>query len=321
MVHQKNFAVLLFATAGLEFLLEARVDFVHDHGALARARNTADHADGALRELYRQILKIVVIQFFEFVEFRGIGNGLCRNFVRHRDGVRQILDSLTARKLLQGVRLGKLFRRTFGNDFAAKLARRRPHIDNVVGGLHHLHVVFHHHERVTQIAQAVKRIEQHGGIAFVQAHRGFVKHVKYAFEAATDLACETNSLRFTTAERVARAVKADVAEAYPLQEIEAPHNFAEQRFGNRHLAVGIFVLSEIVTFEVFVAEPFKRLGDAHVVHIHDILVANANRQIFRLQAFAVTIGANFAVLKVAEAKAGFASAPVRIKTEVLGIQG
>ena len=321
LVHQQHFAVLLLATACLEFLLEARVDFVHDHGALARARYTANHANRALRELYRQILKVVMIQFFEFVEFRGIGNGLCRNLVCHRDGVRQILDSLTARKLLQGVRLGKLFGRTFGNDFTAELTRRRTHIDNMVCRLHHLHVVFHDHERIAEVAQAVKRIEQHGGIAFVQAHRRFVKHIEHTFETATDLTRQANTLGFTARERVARAVETDVTEAYTLEEIQSAHNFAEQRFGDRHLAIGILVFPEVVAFEVFVAEPFERLGDTHVVHIHNILVADVNRQIFRLQTFAVAIGANFAVLKVAEAKAGFASAPMRVKAEVLRIQG
>ena len=152
-----------------------------------------------------------MIQLFEFVEFRGIGDGYRSNFVRHRNRMRQVLHRFAARELLQGVGFGKLRRRTFGDDFTAELARGRAHVDKVVGGLHHLHVVFHHHERVAEVAQAVERVEKHGGVAFVEAHRGFVEHVKPTFEAAADLACETDALRFAAAERVARAVETDVA--------------------------------------------------------------------------------------------------------------
>ena len=40
--------------------------------------------------------------------------------------MRQVLDRFAARELLQGIRLRKLFWRTFGNDLATELARLYP---------------------------------------------------------------------------------------------------------------------------------------------------------------------------------------------------
>ena len=83
----------------------------------------------------------------------------------------------------------------------------------MVCGLHHLEVMFHDNERIAEVTQAVKRVQEFRGIAFVEANRRLVKHIKHAFEAATNLACQADTLGFTARERIARTIKANVAPA------------------------------------------------------------------------------------------------------------
>ena len=56
------------------------------------------------------------------------------------------------------------------------------------------------------------------------------------------------------------------------------------------------------------------------MHIHDVLVQDAHCKIFRLQAFAVAVGAFFAILEVTKAKASFAGAPMRVEAEMFRIE-
>ena len=80
----------------------------------------------------------------------------------------------------------------------------------MVCGLHHLDVMFHDHERIAEVTQTVKRVQEFCGIAFVKADGRFIKHVQDAFEAAADLASQTDALGFTARKRIARTVKANV---------------------------------------------------------------------------------------------------------------
>ena len=104
--------------------------------------------------------------------------------------IREELDRLATRETLQRIRLRQFCRSSFCDDFATEIPSTRAHIDNVVCGLHHLQIMFHNDERIAEVTQAVKRIEEFRGIAFVEADRRFIKHIKHAFEAATDLACQ-----------------------------------------------------------------------------------------------------------------------------------
>ena len=76
-----------------------------------------------------------------------------------------------------GLHLGKIPLR---HDAATVNARARTHVDNVVGGTHHVLIVFHHQHAVTQIAQMLQRVNQAVVIALVQPDAGFVQHVHHA---------------------------------------------------------------------------------------------------------------------------------------------
>ena len=124
----------------------------------------------------------------------------------------------------------------------------------MVRRLHHLHVVFHHHQGVSQVPQAVQRIQQLGGIAFVEAHRGFVQNVEHSFKAATDLACKADTLGLATAQGVACTVEPDVAKTHTDEELQTADDFTEQGLRYRLLAFAV-----LFALEIHMGEPVQGL--------------------------------------------------------------
>ncbi|OIQ69704.1 hypothetical protein GALL_486910 [mine drainage metagenome] len=55
--------------------------------------------------------------------------------------------------------------------------RARPQIDDVVGGTHHVFVMFNHQHAVANVPQMLEGVNQAVVVALVQANAGFVEHV------------------------------------------------------------------------------------------------------------------------------------------------
>ena len=90
------------------------------------------------------------------------------------------LDAALARQVLAGdgggIRLD-LCRRALRHQLPAVRAGARAQVDDVVGRLDRLLVVFHHDHGIAQIAQLLQRAEQSAVVALVQADRGFIEDV------------------------------------------------------------------------------------------------------------------------------------------------
>ena len=94
-------------------------------------------------------------------------------------------NSALAGQVLTGQRLLVLEQLLVGarvHDPAAVLPRSRTDVDDVVGDLHGVFVVLHHHHGVAEIAHADERLDQPLVVSLVQTDRRFVQHVQHAHQ-------------------------------------------------------------------------------------------------------------------------------------------
>ena len=114
--------------------------------------------------------------------------------------------------------LHHVLRRAFRDDLAAVLARARPHVDEPVGGAHHLLVVLDDENGVAEIAEPLERRDQPAVVALVQSDRRLVEDVEDADELRSDLGREPKPLRLAAGERLRGAVELEVADADVVEE-------------------------------------------------------------------------------------------------------
>ena len=148
----------------------------------------------------------------------------------------------------------------FGDDVAAVLAGARAHVDEPVGGAHHLLVVLDDEHGVAEVAQPLERADQLVVVALVEADRRLVEDVEDADELRADLRREPQALRLAARERRRRAVELQVADADVVEERQALADLlddprADQLLGLRQL--------ELV-------EELQRARDGHLRELVDV---------------------------------------------------
>ena len=139
------------------------------------------------------------------------------------DGLRRVagVDRARPREELAGQRLldpHDLLGGPRGDDVAAVLARRGPHVDQVVGGPHGALVVLDHQHGVAEVAQALQGRDQPLVVALVQADRRLVEDVEHAHERGADLGRQPDPLRLAAAQRRRRPLHREVADADVVEE-------------------------------------------------------------------------------------------------------
>ena len=73
-----------------------------------------------------------------------------------------------------------------GEDYLTTMrTRHRTHVDDVVGGFHHLFIVFYHDHRVAQVAQFLQHLDQPKRVARMQTDTRLVQDVHATHQAAT----------------------------------------------------------------------------------------------------------------------------------------
>ena len=113
-----------------------------------------------------------------------------------------------------------VLRLSLGDDVAAVLARARPHVDEPVGGAHHLLVVLDDEHGVAEPLQPLQRPDQLVVVALVEADRGLVEDVEDADELRADLGREPQPLGLAAGERLRGPVELEVADADVVEEGE-----------------------------------------------------------------------------------------------------
>ena len=197
-----------------------------------------------------------------------------------------------------------LFRCAFGDHFAALDAALWPHVDDPVGGLDDIQVVFDHDHAVALFDQGVEDFEQFADVFEVEAGGGLVQNVEgLAGGSAGEFLGELDALGFAAGQGGGLLADFDIAEA----------DFGE----HRHLvADGGDGLEE-----------FHRVLDRHVEHVGDAVALELHLQRFAIVARAVAdvagdidVGEEVHLdLEHAVALAGFAAAALDVEAEAAGL--
>ena len=182
-------------------------------------------------------------------------------------------------------------------DFLGRAARDEPaagvaalgaEIDDPVRGLHDLHVVLDHEERVAALDQPVERAEELGDVVEVEARRRLVEEEERRLVVVRrrgDMRGELQALRLAARERRQRLAEAHVLEADRGERLDRGEDLVARgeeldRLGDGHLEDVVDRLAADGDFEHFSSESCARaLGTGHVdvreeLHL-DLLVALA----------------------------------------------
>lgn len=73
---------------------------------------------------------------------------------------------------------GDVLRCSDGDYFSALVTTFRSQIDDPIGGLDHIQIVFDDNDRVAAIDQLMEEMEQNPNVFEMQAGRGFIQNVK-----------------------------------------------------------------------------------------------------------------------------------------------
>ncbi|MPM80488.1 hypothetical protein SDC9_127535 [bioreactor metagenome] len=94
-----------------------------------------------------------------------------------------------------------LLRRANGNHFTAVFARARANVHHIVGRTNRFFVVFHHNERIPEVAHGLERLEQARVVPLMQTDARLVENVEHPHQPAANLRREADALRFAAGER------------------------------------------------------------------------------------------------------------------------
>ena len=111
-------------------------------------------------------------------------------------------------------------------------ARHPAQIDDVIGGLDDVHVVFDEEHRVSGVHELIQRHEQALDVRQVQPGRRLVEDVNGVLRALelAQLGRDLDSLRLAARERRGRLAERQVAEAEVVQDLDLP---GQRRLGSR----------------------------------------------------------------------------------------
>ena len=140
---------------------------LHQRG-FARPRNTGDADEALQRNFDVNVLQVVLGHALQNQARRAVGH----------HALEPHAHLLAPAQIGSGERVGgtQVRRGTIEHDVAAALAGAGAHVDHAVCGQHDSGVVFHHHQRVARIAQALHGHDDAVHVARMQADAGLVQH-------------------------------------------------------------------------------------------------------------------------------------------------
>ena len=159
---------------------------------------------------------------------------------------------------------------------AARHARRRAHVDQMVGRADRILVMLHHQNRVAQRLQPPQRAQQPFVVALVQANAWLIEHIEHAREATADLAGQPDALTLAAGKRRAAAGERQVIQSHIDQELQPLHNLPQDAPGDL-----LSLRSERVLGR---AKPVQRTADRQFRTLRQVVPGNLHRQRLRSQA-------------------------------------
>ena len=111
-------------------------------------------------------------------------------------------------------------------DLSSCVAAFGAKIDNIIGALDNLKVVFNDHYRITGVHQTVQHAHQFSYIVKVQADRRFIKDKERVLGLGPiDVTRQLEPLRFTSGKRGKRLPELDVPEPHALEYVQSIADF------------------------------------------------------------------------------------------------
>ena len=202
-------------------LEQARVEHILDQGGFARAGYAGDADETAQRDLDRDVAQVIGGCAFE-QQARG------RRCDGQRSG-RLDLDEPPHVLAGQGACLAQRVGRSIEHDLPATFAGPRAHVDDAVGGDHHLGIVLDDHQRVAGIAQAVHHPDHAMDIARVQPDRRLIKHEECIDQRCAKRRGQVDALDLAARQRSALPVKREVTQPDVAEEFQARANLGEHQ--------------------------------------------------------------------------------------------
>ncbi len=116
--------------------------------------------------------------------------------------------------------------------FAAKFAGAGAEIEDAVGGLDGVRVVFDDENGVAEIAKGFEDVDEALGVARMKTDGRLVENIERADQMGAERGGQLDALRFAAGERGGEAVESEVIEADFIEELQAGANFFEDFIGD-----------------------------------------------------------------------------------------
>ena len=240
----------------VDVAVQGGVEDVAHQRTLAAAAHARHDGHTAKREAHVDVLQVVLAGADHF-------HGILPAPLLRRDGnlprARQIVERQRTGAVAQPV--GDL---ALEDHAAAVLAGQRPDVDELVGRLDDVAVVFHHDDGVAQVAQAFEHADQPLRVAFVQADAGLVENVHRAHQVVAQAADQVDALAFAAAERVRGPVEGEVAQAHVADVLQPGADLPQRPLGDR----------PVVVVKLERIEKCREVADGHRHQFVDVLAAH-----------------------------------------------
>ena len=209
-------------------------EHVVHQGALSGSANAGDADKSAQRKPHINLAQII---------FRGTANNQPTLFGCGHGALLGHINFQFASEIFRRHRplgLSDFIQGAAGHQLTAVHARARPKIQQIIGGLDSLCSVFDDNDGIPDVAEPLKRGQQAGVVALVQANRWLVEDVDYPDQPRANLRGKPNALSLAATESAAFAVERKVAKANVIQKTQAFLNLFQHFTANLLLQTGQF---------------------------------------------------------------------------------
>src|SRR6202140_2170971 len=151
---------------------------------------------------------------------------------------RRRLNPQIFRKIASGQRyriVHDLVIRPLGNQLAAVLAGSWPQVENPIGRPHNVRIMLHHQNRIPQIAQPVKNLDQPVRIPRMQPDRRLIQHIQRPHQPRSQRSRQLNALRLAPRQREREPIQREIFQPHIIQESQPLPDLLQQFVRNLSL--------------------------------------------------------------------------------------
>ena len=153
------------------------------------------------------------------------------------------------------------------DDFTAMASCAGTDVDEIVGIEHGFFVVFHHNDRVANVAQFLERLDEALVIALMQADAGLVQNIQNTCQLRADLCGQSDALRFAARQGSRWTIHIEIVDADVEEEMHALVDFTQDFLGDVVLALGEFARKFV--------NPLAETQRVHIGYLGDVLAVDA----------------------------------------------